>query len=141
MFFLRKAEEADRNWMNTCNLGVCGEKIERIDDYFILQSAVEQKPVGMLAIELYEKVGFLHSLRFTNGAPTIDQLGTLLDHLLNYCRKQRKEQLCLVVPPASKWLLDLGFTRQDEVPASIEKSSHYRRVSSKGTLLSYPLNL
>lgn len=141
MFFLRKAGEADRNWMNTCNLGVCGEKIDGIDDYFILQSPMEKKPIGMLAMELHDKVGYLHSLRFTNGAPTIEQLGILLDHLLNYCRKQGKEQLCLVVPPASKWLSDLGFTKQDEVPASIGQSSHYRRVSSKGILLSYSLHL
>jgi N-acetylglutamate synthase-like GNAT family acetyltransferase len=139
MFFLRKAKEADRNWLNTCNLGACGEKIDRIDDYFILLSAVEQRPIGMLAVEMHEKVGYLHSMRFTNGAPTIEQLGSLLDHLLNYCRKQGKKQLCMVVPPASKWLLNLGFIRQDEVPASMEKSTHYQRVSSKGTLLSYPL--
>jgi N-acetylglutamate synthase-like GNAT family acetyltransferase len=140
LFFLRKALEADRNWINTCNLGVSGEQIERIDDYFILESAAEQKPIGMLAVELHEKIAYLHSLRFTNGAPSIEQLGSLLDHLMVYCQKQGKQQLCLVVPPTSKWMLDLGFVKTDEVPPSIERSSHYQQVAANGMLLSYPLN-
>ncbi|MCH5585182.1 hypothetical protein MK805_09385 [Shimazuella sp. AN120528] len=140
MFFLRKAVEEDRKWINTCNLSVSSEPIHKIDDYFILQSLVDEKPIGMLAIELHEDVGYLHSLRFTNGIPTIEQLGALFDHFMRYCQKQGKKQLCLVVPPTSKWMLDLGFTPSGEVPESIENSPHYRQVASSGMLLSYPLH-
>jgi N-acetylglutamate synthase-like GNAT family acetyltransferase len=140
MFFLRRAAEEDRKWINTCNLGVSGEQIDRIDDYFILDSMIEQKPIGMLAVELHEKIAYLHSMRFTNDAPSIEQLGGLLDHLLIYCQKQGKEQLCLVVPSTSEWMLDLGFVKLDEVPASVEGSSHYQQVAPNGMLLSYQLN-
>jgi N-acetylglutamate synthase-like GNAT family acetyltransferase len=140
LFFLRKAVEADRSWINTCNISLSEEQIVKVEDYFILQSVAEQKPIGMFAIELHAETAYLHSLRFTNGAPSIEQLGSLLDHVIIYCRKQGKEQLCLVVPPASNWLLNLGFNRTIEVPTSVEQSSHYQKVASKGTLLSYSLH-
>jgi N-acetylglutamate synthase-like GNAT family acetyltransferase len=139
MFFLRRAVEEDRKWMNACSLGVSGEQIDNVDDYFIVDSMIEQKPIGMLAVELHEKIAYLHSMRFTNGAPSIEQLGGLLDHLIIYCQKQGKEQLCLVVPSASEWMLELGFVKLDEVPSSVEESAHYQQVALNGMLLSYRL--
>jgi N-acetylglutamate synthase-like GNAT family acetyltransferase len=139
MFFLRRAKEEDRNWLNTCNLGFSGEKIEHMDHYYMLESAIEQKPIGMLAIELYEDVAYLHSLRFAGAAPSVDQLGLLFDHLVLYCQKQGKAQLCMVVPPTSEWLLELGFSPLEEAPNSMKQSAHYQRVSAEGRLLSYSL--
>lgn len=139
MFYLRKAGQEDRKWINTCNLRLSGKPIHQMDDYFILLSLPDQKPIGMLAIELHDEVAYLHSLRFTNGLPTMEQLGGLFDHLMLYCRKQGKKQVCLVVPPSSKWMLDLGFIRLDKVPASVENSSHYQQVAANGMLLSYSL--
>ncbi|WP_028776562.1 hypothetical protein [Shimazuella kribbensis] len=140
MFFLRKAIETDRNWINTCNLGVSRENIINMDDYFILQSVIDQKPIGMLALEMYSDVAYLHSLRFTNGAPAIDKLGKLFDYLMSYCHKQGTKQLYLVAPSTSSWMLELGFEKCNDVPIDLQKSAHYHQVSSNGILLSYPLH-
>lgn len=137
MFCLRRAEEADLHWINTCNIGVSGETISDITGYYILQSIESDERIGMLALEMYDENAYLHSLRFVGVAPTLEQLGKLLDHIIAYCRQHGKQQLCMVVPPTSEGLFMLGFEPLEEVPMDIASSSHYQRVAKAGKLVQY----
>jgi N-acetylglutamate synthase-like GNAT family acetyltransferase len=140
MYLLRKANPDDKSLINTWNMGVAGPGVTNIDDYFILIKGTEEQPTGMLAIEWYDQIAYLHSLRLTKGLSSVELIATLFDHLITYCKKEGKVQLCLVVPSTSTWLMELGFSELNEVPAEIKDSAHYQRVASSGLLLVYPLN-
>jgi N-acetylglutamate synthase-like GNAT family acetyltransferase len=135
MFYLRYAEKEDLHWINTCNIGVSGENIDDITGYYILQSIESGERIGMLALEMYEEVAYLHSLRFVGVAPTLEQLGKLFDHLIAYCERQGKQQLCMVVPPTSEWLFAFGFQPLDHIPVTVAASLHYQRVAPAGRLV------
>lgn len=139
MYLLRQAEAEDKIWMETWNLSVSGNTLKSIDDYFILEDITDGEPMGMLALEFHGKIAYLHSLRLVRGLTSVEQLGNLFDHVLAYCQKQGKTQLCLVVPPTSTWLLELGFIEVTEVPADLQKSIHYQQIAENGLLFSYPV--